>query len=210
MHTSPPCVAVLGAGGRTGRLVVQELLAQGYEVRGLYQSPSPSLPKEVTAVIGDTRNRDTLAELLENCDGLISCIGHTATSGNDPQTRMVTHIQEIVGARPFRFVMQSGIGLHQEGDPVTPIHSLLTLGLRLVDPWRVRDAEAAVSILRQGSLNWAVLRCPLLTNHSADSFSLVCHPHPWHQLHIPRAACAKALVQLYTSTDSCRMPVIAS
>ena len=69
-------VALLGATGRTGVLVLDELLLRGHRVRGLVRAEGRVAPGEsVDTVVGDSRDRDTLAQLVEGCDAVVSTLG---------------------------------------------------------------------------------------------------------------------------------------
>ena len=78
-------IAVFGATGRTGKLVVSEALARGFEVRALARSPekledlaAPGL----SVVEGDARDAAAVTATLEGTDVAISALG--ATSRDDP------------------------------------------------------------------------------------------------------------------------------
>ena len=76
MGNEQQIVAVAGATGRTGRLVVQELKAQGYPVRALVRSPgSAQLPEGVEQVAADLSSQESLERALDGAAFLISAIG---------------------------------------------------------------------------------------------------------------------------------------
>jgi len=69
-------VAVLGATGRTGRFVVEELLARGHAVRGISRSAGGRPPRDgVSWISADVRQPETLRPALENVDALIYAVG---------------------------------------------------------------------------------------------------------------------------------------
>ena len=59
-------VAVLGATGRTGRLLVTELLVRGHDVTVLVREPARlgELAGRVSVVTGDTRDPGALGRLI--------------------------------------------------------------------------------------------------------------------------------------------------
>ncbi|RVX46855.1 uncharacterized protein YbjT (DUF2867 family) [Nonomuraea polychroma] len=61
---------VTGATGTVGRLVVEELLAAGHQVRALTRDPAKaSLPEGVEVVAGDLARLDTLAGVFDGVEG---------------------------------------------------------------------------------------------------------------------------------------------
>ena len=79
-------VLVLGASGATGRQVVLQLLCRGIPVK-LVVRPGAALPEEIRAnglvelVTGNIAEFDPEANLrlVEDCDALVSCLGHNIT-----------------------------------------------------------------------------------------------------------------------------------
>ena len=76
-------VLVVGATGKTGRLVVEQLLCRNYEVRVIVRSPD-SLPSRVlenpnTTVIEASildLTDDEMAEHVKDTKAVVSCLGH--------------------------------------------------------------------------------------------------------------------------------------
>lgn len=75
-------VAVIGATGSTGALVVDKLLARGHSVVAIGRSPA--LPREpataYTVKTGDLTAVSFLANAIEGCDAVISCLGQNRAS----------------------------------------------------------------------------------------------------------------------------------
>lgn len=79
-------VLVAGATGRTGRFVVADLLQSGTVVRGLTRNPNQAEERfgsEVEWVIGDVRERASLAPLFTGVDRVISVLGATERTGSN-------------------------------------------------------------------------------------------------------------------------------
>lgn len=76
---APLTVAVLGATGSTGGLVVRALLQRGHRVRAVSRSRYPVADGEarVSSAQGDLTDEAFLRAALEGCDAVISCNGAT-------------------------------------------------------------------------------------------------------------------------------------
>ena len=84
-------VLVLGANGRTGRLVVRRALEAGYDVIALVRSLPPTTSSKVqpfptharlTVVVGDVFSPESFAGSLPQVDVVMSVLG---PKGRDPQ-----------------------------------------------------------------------------------------------------------------------------
>ncbi|TDC85972.1 NAD-dependent epimerase/dehydratase family protein [Micromonospora sp. KC606] len=70
-------IAVVGANGRTGRLVVEQALARGYDVIALARRPRQSTPpdRKLSSVSVDALDRERVVEGLYGVDAVISALG---------------------------------------------------------------------------------------------------------------------------------------
>jgi uncharacterized protein YbjT (DUF2867 family) len=82
-------VLVVGATGRTGRVVVQRLVERGVPVRALVRDAAKGqevLPAEVPQFVGDVRHGETLAEAIAGASAVIIATCSSAERGNDAET----------------------------------------------------------------------------------------------------------------------------
>jgi uncharacterized protein YbjT (DUF2867 family) len=78
MEQGKQIVVVAGATGRTGKLVVEELVARGYQVRAMVRSAAQAyvLQREgVELAEGDITSVDSLEKIMKGAQYLISAIG---------------------------------------------------------------------------------------------------------------------------------------
>ena len=78
-------VAVVGATGRTGRLLVEELLRRGHEVRVLVRDPDrlADLGGRVETVTGESRDAAAVRALVTGADAVVSALGPSGKDGKD-------------------------------------------------------------------------------------------------------------------------------
>jgi dihydroflavonol-4-reductase len=76
-------IAVTGAAGHLGNLIVRELLKRGYAVNALVRSKNPgslaALP--VCLITGDIDNQNALAELMQGCHGVVHAAAVISIAG---------------------------------------------------------------------------------------------------------------------------------
>lgn len=64
-------ITVLGATGRTGRLLVEQLRERGHEVTAVVRDRARA-PEGVHVVVGDVRDREVLVRALTGADAVAS------------------------------------------------------------------------------------------------------------------------------------------
>ena len=82
-------VLVVGATGRTGRLIVERLAGRGVPVRALVRDPAKGrevLPADVPQFVGDVRRSETLTEPLAGVRAVIVATCGGAERGDDAET----------------------------------------------------------------------------------------------------------------------------
>src|SRR5690349_19736304 len=110
-------IAVLGATGRTGRLVVAELLRRGHELVAVVRDAERAgLPGEVALVVGDVRRAEVLARAVTGADAVVSALG---PGPGVPRLHgeMAPVLRSVMAERNVgRYVGVSGAGLTIAGD----------------------------------------------------------------------------------------------
>jgi uncharacterized protein YbjT (DUF2867 family) len=82
-------VLVVGATGRTGRLIVGRLVERSFSTRALVRDAAKGdkvLPPEVSQFVGDVRRSETLTEPLAGAGAVIIATCSSAERGNDAET----------------------------------------------------------------------------------------------------------------------------
>jgi putative NADH-flavin reductase len=147
-------VAVLGATGRTGRMVVEDALARGLKVRAPVRAhPTEPFDGRVQSSVVDLGNVSELASALTGTDAVVSVIGPVAgvtTTEVSGVTRTLVAAMDRVG--PRRIVAAAN------GKVFTDVE--VTGEYANVAAEHRRDA----AILRASDLDWTILAPPFLTD----------------------------------------------
>jgi putative NADH-flavin reductase len=194
-------VAVLGATGATGRLVVEELVRRGDSVVALTRSPASSGPEAVTWVAGDARDPAALRTLVDGADAVVSALGPRRgdiTLHREVAPLLVTAMQ-AAGVR--RFVGVSGAGIDVPGDRKSRRDRIVSALLQRLGGQTVRDKALEHETWADSGLDWTLVRAPRLVDgpptgqieHSADSSP--------RRTSIARADLAAFLADLVDSPD---------
>jgi nucleoside-diphosphate-sugar epimerase len=194
-------ILVVGANGATGKQLVQQLLERGQEVKAVVRS-SGSLPEDlrnheklsvIQASLLDLSDAE-LAQLVEGCDAVASCLGHNLNLKGmyghprrlvtDATRRLCAAIQANQPQAPVRFVLMNTTGnTNRDLDERRSAGDKLVTGiLRLVLPPQA-DNEQAADYLRtvigqdNVAIEWVAVRPDTLLNEDRVTDYTV-HPSP--------------------------------
>lgn len=115
-------VLVVGATGSIGRLVVEETLRQGHDVRALVRSAERAsrLPATAQAVVGDVTRPETLAAAVEGMDAIVLTLGSEGggkAGAESVDYGGVRNILITLGEQPARIALMTAIGVtNRTGD----------------------------------------------------------------------------------------------
>jgi nucleoside-diphosphate-sugar epimerase len=192
---------VVGASGATGRLLVEQLLECGQQVKVVVRSID-SLPEKVTnhknlsvihASILDLSDAE-MTEHVKGCNAVASCLGHNLTFKGmfgaprrlvtDATRRLCDAIKENNPKEPVKFVLMNTTGnSNRDLNERSSFGHKCVIGLiRLLLPPHM-DNEKAADYLRievgqnNGIIEWAAVRPDGLVDHDkVTAYEL--HPSP--------------------------------
>ena len=151
-------VTVLGATGRTGRLVLDRLIEAGHEVT-TYGRRAPDGPgRHLTGEVGDVAG---MARALEGAEGAVSAL---ASSNADPVCSTATRAVIEAAGGPLRYVVVAGAGVDAPGDSKALPDRIVGRVMRLVVGRMLADRQAEHDMLADSPLRWTVLRPPRLVD----------------------------------------------
>lgn len=160
-------VLVLGANGRTGRLVMNHAIAEGHEVTVLVRYASMSSIPGVHVIIGDALKIMDVRRAMDQQDAVIECIGgnapwKTQTLERDVMQNIVATMEES-GTRRLLVVSAMGVAESKRQSPWW--YRLLVLPTFL--PGIIADKTATEAIVRDSGMDWVIARPPILTDGAA-------------------------------------------
>jgi uncharacterized protein YbjT (DUF2867 family) len=199
-------VAVFGATGRVGALVVQALLDRGHEAVSVSRStPSKQYQGKYETLIGDMTDPAFIRSVMAGCQGLIFCIGQRLKSPNnlfsknlspaDIRTQIVKTIARVIGSdHTKRFVYLSAFGV---GTDLKQHALLFRLVLRLSSLGKsYEDHNQSEGLVRASKANWTIVRPPGLTDKD-DVVPLIDSNGQWTSfMTVTRRSLAQYLVRM--------------
>lgn len=149
---------VLGATGRTGRLVVEQGACRRHAVTALVRGPGMLPARDnVDVVVGDPLRAADLEAVLPGHDAVISCLGQRSQKDAGllcNAARAVLDVMPRCGVRRYLVVSQGLLFPSRN-----PIVALLRLSLAR----HVADTTEMENVVRASSVDWTIVRPPRLT-----------------------------------------------
>lgn len=197
-------VLVLGARGKTGRLVVDRALAAGHTVTALVHSHEGEdehpLPESVSVVHGDAQNPSRLRSAMEGVEGVIDVIGGTkpflTTDLETSTAKVVLEVMQETGAKRLIAVSALGVGDSRENTSFLYEHIFMPVFLRGI----IEDKNNMEAAVKKSDLEWVIVRPPVLNDHAATgAVHIFARGEEAHK--ITRADLAQFLVDQLTSPE---------
>lgn len=160
-------LAILGATGRTGQLMLDQALDAGHSVTAIVRNPdklrTPPSPA-LRVAVADVMNPAKVAAEIADVDAVISAIG---SPGRAPSTVMADSITSIIRAMDDtareRLVVVSGSMVDTTGDGLL-LRRVAKPIARRVFRGAYHDMRAAEAVVHRSDLLWTIMRPPRLTN----------------------------------------------
>ena len=195
-------ITVFGATGHVGSLVVEKLLADGHNVSAFTHGTNHLVDNpRLRIVYGDVHKSEDIEVALNGSEAVISCLGSWNTPTKDILTAAMTSIVPIAEKHGIkRIISLTGAAAYAPGDHPSIIDRLNHMILSLIAPKILKDGEAHIRILSESTLDWTVIRSPVMTNKDSAQYLLDLNsPNPTAT--IARAAVVAALVDSLKDTQ---------
>lgn len=197
-------ILVLGANGRTGRLVVEQALATGHTVTAFVRDPSKlQLSGEHLRVAnGDARNVDDLLAALKGQDAVINTIGGGERKLIETTTKALVEAMKKSGVK--RAVIMSTFIATPNFKP----SGMMKLFPRLVRGV-AKDDLVGVKLLESSKLDWTIVYATLLKDKARAGFRPV-GPNETvtSKNHVHRADVAECLLDVLGDRGTIRQSLL--
>lgn len=161
-----PKILVLGATGGSGRLIVAQAVARGYDVAVLVRSADKAKDFEgVTVIVGDARNEAAVRQAVKGRDAVVSALGTPASPFREV-TLLSTATRALIGAMKAegvnRLVAITGMGAGNSVGHGGFLFDKLIFPLLLSKVYVDKNRQEA--LVRDSGLDWVLVRPAVLSN----------------------------------------------
>ena len=161
----PVHVLVVGATGRTGRLLVEQALARGYAVTAFVRNPSRLGIEHarLRVVRGDVLDPASVDDAVRGQDAVLCALGHARYLGPSrilsDGTRHIVRAMERQGVR--RLVVQTSLGIGDSAGRLGLYYTLFVIPVVL--PFYFWDKTRQERLTAASALDWTIVRPGVLT-----------------------------------------------
>ena len=156
-------IAVIGGTGKAGKYLLKQSVNQGLKVRALVRTPQKLEENHlIEEVIGDVRNYESVYNLINGCNVVISTLGQT--KGEDPVFSLAGKniVKAIEALQIKRYIVLTGLTLETQFDNKGFKTKMKSLVMRLLFRRIILDKQAEFKILQDSKLDWTVVRVPFI------------------------------------------------
>jgi putative NADH-flavin reductase len=162
-------LAVLGATGSVGRLIVTQALDAGHSVTALVQNmPAGGIDARATVVRGDATDPDSVDRAVAGSDAVLSALGHVNGSPDDV---LATATRNIIAAmhshHVHRLVVLAPPSVADAHDRPGLTYRLANVVMWTAKRSLARDHEVQAQLIESSDLEWTIVRGAKFTDGPA-------------------------------------------
>jgi len=156
-------ILVIGAAGRTGRLIVERALGHGHDVTAfVHSTPLESVHERLTSVTGDVRDFSAVERAMAGQNAVAVSLSQGSGDKGIHEAGIANVIHAMAAADVSRLAAISAAGTFARNDKALalPYRALVKTALRSV----YDDLEAMERRIMATGLDWAIIRPVGLTD----------------------------------------------
>jgi putative NADH-flavin reductase len=160
-------ITVFGATGKTGKQVVEQALAAGYEVVAYARNPSKLnvSHEHLTVIQGELSDVALIETALKDADAVLSALGPRGDSKNKPLTQGMQNIIAAMKKQGVRrLIITSTLSAKDAKDkPDLRTKAMVNL-VKITMHAAYEDIVSVAETVRASDLDWTIVRLALLNN----------------------------------------------
>jgi len=158
-------IAVFGSTGKTGRLLIDQALAEKYTVAAFARHPEKigDATEGLTVIVGELDNPAAIDRAVDGADAVVSLLGQGRPVRGTPCANGTRNILAAMSKAGVRRIV--AIATASAADPLDrpPLRSRLLIGFaRVFMRPAYDDAVATAQAVRESDRDWTIVRPPLL------------------------------------------------
>ena len=157
-------IAILGANGKAGKILVNEALEKGYQVKILTRNSTNTekINENIETIIGDARNFSTIQDLLQGCSAVINAVGQPKNESYIFSTVTKHIIEAMKESKIKRYILISGGSLNVTGDQKGMVNKIGATLFKLFLPKMMQDKYKELQTIQGSDVDWTIVRLPFV------------------------------------------------
>jgi putative NADH-flavin reductase len=160
-------ILIFGATGGTGRLLVDQALAEGNQVVAYVRNPAKLNTKHerLTIIQGELADREKIENAMNGADAVLSVLGPKGSSKDQPLTLGMQNIIKAMKKQGVRrLIVTSTLSAQDPYDlPEFKAKALVAI-IRTMLRSAYNDIVSVANTVRTSDLDWTIVRLTLLSN----------------------------------------------
>jgi putative NADH-flavin reductase len=169
-------LTILGGTGRTGRILIEQALAAGYDVTAFTRTPW-RLGIEHAKLSPIHWHIDEADKSVDALAGSVAVFSVMGPVNNVPGFAVSRSLELIIAAMQKhavrRLIVTAGAGVRDPSDTPKQADRLKGVALRLAARHVVADMRRLVEIVRSSDRDWTIIRVPSLTDEPRQGRMIV-------------------------------------
>jgi len=167
-------IVVFGASGKIGQLLIPLLIKDGHIVTAFVHSTVPFAEDAHLKIIkGDIHDEADIVQALKGQELVMSTLGSWHTKSKDILSSAVELIVPLMQKNgQKRIITLTGSGARVTGDNTSLFESISHYAITLIAGKIIRDAEDHNTLLEQSSLDYVIVRSPVMNDRSTETYKL--------------------------------------
>lgn len=157
-------IAVIGGTGKSGKYLVNRLLAQGFPIKLLHRNPEnhPIPDPHIEWIKGDARDYASILKLVRGARAVISTLGQPKGEPSifSQATRNVICAMDECGVS--RYIVTTGLNVDVPGDLKGEKTKAATQWMKTHYPETTADKQVELQLLSDSHVDWTLVRLPLI------------------------------------------------
>ena len=174
-------ILLLGATGRTGKIILDKALGDGDKVTAIARDKSKLEGTNADIIEGTPYNKATVVAAIKSCEAVVSTLNVSRKTDSpwaklrSPKDLISRSVQNAVESMKEnnikRIIVLSTLGA---GDSREKMPLLFNLFISMTNlRYAFKDHTRQEEILAQSGLDWTVIRLPMLTNDEGENEVIV-------------------------------------
>jgi putative NADH-flavin reductase len=160
-------IAVFGSTGNVGKLLVEQALAEGYDVVAYARNPSKLTIKNdrLAIVQGELSDEAAIERAVPGVDAVISVMGPSGNTKGNPITQGMKNIMAVMKKHGIRrlIALSTASAKDPNDKPDIKLKSMISF-VRLATPGAYSDIVGWSEAIRASGLDWTLARVLLLND----------------------------------------------